>query len=546
MAIPLKILICDNFSPEALEILKNTEGVTLDYRPSIERDELLDAIADAHALLVRGGTMVDSSLLEAATCLRIIARAGIGVENIDMQAANQLGVVVTNTPSGSTTTMAEHTIAMMLALARRIPQASQAVKDGKWDSSAFNGSDIHGKTLGIIGGGKIARRVIEFARGLSMETILYDPYLSAEVIKNLGARKVSLKELLNCVDFMSLHVPLNLETEELLNATAFKRLKRGCYLINCASGRLIHEPALIEALKNGTVAGAALDSFAVEPPDVHNELLQNQKVICTPHLRAATVDAQINVTKQAALQVLDFLKCGAVNNALNVPSVNADQLKTLWPYLNLAERLGSFLAQLLNKPFNSINIEYAGNIITHPTEPMSMAALKGLLTPILGTRVNYVNARHIVEKRGIEVTETRTNITSGYSNSLTIQIKGDEGMQSVTGALFINRECRIIRVDGYQVENVPEGNILVVNNQDKPGVLALLGTLLEQAGINVAMMNLSRREKSGKSVSLLTVDQTIPASVIEKLQQDARIISARQVTLPPIANDLHPLKYGPC
>jgi len=537
----LNILVCDNFSPEALEILKNTEGVTLDYRPSIEREELRSAIAQAHALLVRGGTEVDSELLDAADNLRIIARAGIGVENIDMQAANQKGVVVTNTPSGSTTTMAEHTIAMMLSLARRIPQACHAVKQGKWDSTPFNGSDIHGKTLGIIGGGKIARRVIEFARGLSMDTILYDPYLSAEVIKNLGARKVSLDELLESVDFLSLHVPLNMETEEMLNAKAFARLKPGCHLINSASGRLINEQDLVDALNNGTVAGAALDAFAVEPPDVKNTLLQMENVICTPHLRAATVDAQVNVTKQAAIQVLDFLQRGVVNNALNVPSVNADQLKTLWPYLNLAERLGSFLAQLLNKPFNSISIEYAGSIINHPTEPMSMAALKGLLTPIIGSRVNYVNARHIVEKRGIEVTETRTNVTDGYSNTLTLRINGDEGTQSVSGALFLNRECRIIRVDGYQVENMPEGTILVVKNLDKPGVLALIGRVLEEAGINVAMMNLSRRENSGKAVSLLTVDQSIPDAVMEQLRQDPRILSARQVSLPPMADDLHPL-----
>ena len=542
----MKILVCDNFSPEALDILRNTEGAELVYRPGIGQTELLNAIADVDALLVRGGTEVNQALLEAGKNLSIVARAGIGVENIDMQAANQTGVVVTNTPSGSTTTMAEHTIAMMLALARRIPQASQAVKNGIWSSTPFNGSDIHGKTLGIIGGGKIARRVIEFARGLSMNTILYDPYLSAEVIKNLGARKVSLDELLGNVDFLSLHVPLNMETEEMLNASTFARLKPGCYLINCASGRLINEADMLQALEKGTLAGAALDAFAIEPPGPENPLLKNDNVICTPHLRAATVDAQINVTKQAALQVVDFLKHGAVNNALNVPSLNADQLQTLCPYLNLAERLGSFLAQLLKKPFNSISIEYAGSIINHPTEPMSMAALKGLLTPIIGARVNYVNARHILQKRGIEAKETRTNITDGYSNTLTLRIQGEEGTQSVSGALFLNQECRIIRVDGYQVENVPEGNILVVKNQDKPGVIALIGTVLEQADINVAMMNLSRRESSGKAVSLLTVDQTIPDAILEQLRQDPRILSARQVTLPPLADDLHPLKYGHC
>lgn len=528
----MNVLVCDTFSAEGLQLLRDTAGLQLDYQPGIRPEQLLERIATTDALLVRGGTAVTAELMAAAPRLKIIARAGIGVENIDLAAANRQGIVVTNTPTGSTTTMAEHAIAMMLALARRIPQASVAVKQGRWQSAPFTGTDIYGKTLGLIGGGKIARRVIEYAHGLHMDVNLYDPYLSEEVIKRLGARKVSLDTLLATADFLSLHVPLNLETEHLLNARTFARLKKGCYLVNCALGGLIDEEALLQALQDGTLAGAALDTFAIEPPAIDNPLLQLDNVICTPHLRAATAEAQINVTRQAAQQVIDYLCSGIVRNALNVPSVNADLLDSLRPYLELAERLGSLLAQMLHKPFSSIRIEYAGSLVQHPTEPLTTALLKGLLTPIIGSRINYVNAPHIVRERGISVTETRTNIAQGFSNMIRLTVCGDEGSQSVSGALFGGDECRIVGIDEYEVEGLPVGHLLVIKNEDRPGVLALLGTALAQADINVAMMNLSRRKSGGKAVSLLTVDQAVPEAVMRQLRADDRILSALQVYLP--------------
>ncbi|MBN2646026.1 MAG: phosphoglycerate dehydrogenase [Desulfuromonadaceae bacterium] len=526
------VLVSDTFSTEGLTILKESGDIELDYRPGISAKELLHHIPNADALIVRGGTAVTAQLIEAGEKLKIIARAGIGVENIDITAANRRGIVVTNTPTGSTTTMAEHAMAMMLALARKIPQACHAVKQGKWSSAAFHGSDIYGKTLGIIGGGKIARRVIEYAHALHMNINLYDPYLSEEVIKRLGARKVSFDTLLQNADFLTLHVPLNMETEHMLNAKTFARLKRGCLLINCALGGLINERDLIRALDEGIVGGAALDTFETEPPSPDNPLLSRDNVICTPHLRAATVDAQINVTCQAAHQVINFLRSGVVHNALNVPSINADLLDSLRPYLNLAERLGSFLSQLLRKPFSSIRVEFFGDIIQHPTEPLTMAALKGLLTPLLGSRINYVNAPHIVRERGISVTETRTNIAEGFSNMIRLHVCGEEGEQSISGALFGNNESRIVAIDEYPVECIPEGDILVVKNVDRPGVLALLGTVLAEKNVNVAMMNLSRRKISGKALSLLTVDQAVPDAAISQLLADERILSARQVSMP--------------
>ncbi|MCD6526964.1 MAG: phosphoglycerate dehydrogenase [Desulfuromonas sp.] len=527
----MKVLISDNFSPEGLKIFGEAKDIELEYRPSITPAELLEVIPDYDALLVRGGTTVSEEIIEAATKLKIISRAGIGVENIDMPTANRKGIVVTNTPSGSTTTIAEHAIAMMMSLARMIPQANQSVHEGQWQSSSFLGSEISGKTLGVIGGGKIGRRVIEYARGLQMHVNLYDPYLSEDIIKRLGASKVSLDTLLASADFLSLHIPLNLETEALLNTDTFAKLKPGCRLINCALAGLVDEPDMIEALNNGTLAGAALDTFAIEPPPLDNPLLSMDNVICTPHMRASTVDAQTNVTVQAAQQVIDFLGNGIVRNALNVPSVNAELLDTLRPYFDLAERMGSFLSQLLHKPFNAITIEYSGDLINHSTEPITMAFLKGLLTPIIGTRINYVNAPHLVRERGICVTETRRNVADGFTNMIVLTVSGEQGSQSVRGAMFSNQECRIIGVDDYDIEAVPTGNLLVVKNHDRPGVIALIGKLLAEANVNVAMMNLSRRQQSGKAMSLLTIDQKIPAQTMEKLRQDDSILSAVQVEL---------------
>jgi len=526
----VRVLISDNFSTEGLQVLADNESLTVDYRPGISPDELIKEISDVDALLVRGGTNISENIIKAATKLKIIARAGIGVENIDMSAANQCGIVVTNTPTGSTTTIAEHAIAMMMSLARMIPQAHTSTRQGSWNSTMFMGSEISGKTLGIIGGGKIGRRIIEYAHGLHMHVNLYDPYLSEEVIKRLGASKVSLDNLLQNADFISLHVPLNNETEEILNADTFDKIKPGCRLINCALGGLINEPDMINALQNGTLAGAALDTFTTEPPQPDNPLLSMDNVICTPHIRAATIDAQENVTVQAAHQVVDFLTTGIVRNALNAPPVNADLLDSLRPYLELGEKMGSFLAQQLNnEPFDSIAIEYSGELTLHSTEPITLAILKGLLTPIIGSRVNYVNAPHIVRERGINVSEIRRNVAEGFSNMIELVVSGKQGQRSIQGAMFNNQEGRIVAVDGYSVEAIPSGNILVVKNHDRPGVIALLGTLMAQSNINVAMMNLSRGKINGTAMSLLTVDNRIPSETMDQLRQNENILSAIQV-----------------
>ncbi len=527
----MKVLVSDNFSPEGLQVFEHAEDIELCYRPGISPDELLAEVADADALVVRGGTHVTEEVLDAARQLRVVGRAGIGVENMDLPAVNRKGVVVMNTPFGSTTTTAEHTIAMLMSLARQIPAASQSTKAGHWEKNHFMGVEIAGKTLGVIGGGKIGRIVIEMALGLKMRVLLYDPYMATEMARQLMAEHVEFEELLSRSDFITLHIPLNSETANILDEESLEKIKPGCRIVNCAIGGLIDEEALARAIKKGHIAGAAIDVFSKEPPQKNNPLLALPQVICTPHLRAATADAQINVTVQVAHQIVDFLTKGIVVNALNVPSISVELLSVLRPYIELADRLGSFQAQLFTKGQEQVIIEYAGGITDFPSEPLTMALLKGLLTPILGSMVNYVNAPHLARERGIRVLETRSSTSEGFSNMIRVTVKGGDGERSVCGALFGESDYRIVRVDDYHVEAVPDGHILVLHNDDRPGVIGFIGQTLANAGVNVAMMNLSRRKINGRAISLINVDSEIPESVLVEMRANEHILSAVQVKL---------------
>jgi D-3-phosphoglycerate dehydrogenase / 2-oxoglutarate reductase len=527
----MKVLVSDKFSQEGLNVFAEAAGIELVYKPGVPFEELLKLAADADALVVRGGTLVSEELLQAATKLKVVGRAGIGVENMDLAAANRKGVVVMNTPFGSTTTIAEHTISMLMALARQIPQASHSIKSGRWAKERFLGVEIAGKVLGVVGAGKIGRLVVERAIGLKMRVIVYDPYLATDVIRHLGAEHVEFDELLARADFITLHIPLNAETERLFDEATIAKVKPGCRIINCGIGGLIDEEALAEAIGKGRVAGAALDVFTKEPPDPDNPLLALEQVICTPHLRAATVDAQVNVTVQAAHQIVDFLQKGIVTNALNVPSISADLLAVIRPYVELAERLGSFQAQFHAKGLQNIMVEYAGTVTEHPTSPLTMAILKGLLTPMIGSMVNYVNAPHLARERGIRVVEARSSSADGFSNMIRLTVQGADGERSVCGALFGENDYRIVRVDDHHVEAVPHGHILVLHNDDRPGVIGFIGQVLAEANVNIAMMNLSRRKIKGHAVSLINVDSKIPDAILDRLRQNAHILSAVQVHL---------------
>lgn len=527
----MRVLVSDKFPNEGLQVLEEAEGIELDYQPGLTTEQLLKAVAETDALIVRSGTNVTEEVFQAGNKLQVVGRAGVGTSNLDLEAANRKGVVVMHTPFGSTITTAEHTIAMIFSLARQIPAASQSTKTGHWESDRFLGIEVAGKTLGVLGAGKIGSLVIERALSLKMKPIVYDPYLVEDTVRKLGAEQVDFEGLLSQSDFLTLHTPYNLETAKILNSETLARVKPGCHIINCATGGLIDEVALADAIKAGRVAGAAIDVFTKEPPSADNPLLQLEQVICTPHLRTATSDAQVNVTVQVANQVVDFLTKGIIVNAVNVPSISADLLATMRPHLDLAERLGSFQAQLYGKGLEEVRLEYAGTVTNNPTEPLTMAALKGVLKPMVGSEVNYINAPYLAKERNIRVTETRSQVTRGFSCMIRLEVVGADGINSVCGALFGQDDYRIVRVNGCNVEALPKGHILVLLNEDQPGIIGFIGQLLGEAQINIAGMNLTRQSTDGQAVSLINVDSCIPDETLEKLRAHKHIVAANQIVL---------------
>jgi D-3-phosphoglycerate dehydrogenase len=521
----------DRFPAEGLQVFEQAEGLEVDYQPGLSPEQLLVAVADADALVVRGGTQVDEAVFQAGKKLKVVGRAGVGTDNMDLAAANRKGVVVMHSPFGSATTTAEHTLALLMALARQIPAASASTKSGRWESDRFLGVELTGKTLGVVGAGKVGRLVIERALALKMLPIVHDPYLSPDTIRMYGAEPVDFCELLARADFITLHVPLTAETANLLDAETLARVKPGCRIVNSGTGGLIDEAALAEAIRTGHIAGAAVDVFAKEPPDPGHPLLDLDQVICTPHLRTATLDAQVNVTVQVARQIVDFLQRGVIVNAVNVPSISIELLDTLRPYIALAETLGSFVAQLYGRELNEARLEFAGAVTALPTEPLTTAAIKGLLTPMVGAEVNYINAPFLAGERGIRVIETRSQRTEGYTSLIRLTVNGSEGEHFVCGALFGEEDFRIVQVDGYNVEAEPRGHILVLYNEDRPGMVGFIGQVLGQAGVNIAMMNLTRHKVNGKAVSLVNIDSQVPEAQLEALRQHPSILAVRQIEL---------------
>lgn len=531
----MKVLVADRLSQAGLDIFEQAKNVELVYRPDLTEEQLLDAVHDVDALVVRSGTHLTAEVFARANRLRVVGRAGIGTENMDLTAANRKGLVVMNTPFGSAITSAEHTIAMLMALARNIPQASQSVRQGEWQKERFQGVEISGKILGVVGAGKIGRLVIERALGLRMRILVYDPYLPAEMVQQMGAEQVELSELQQQADFVTLHIPLNAETDQLVEESFLSRLKPGCRIINCAQGGLVDEQALAAAIQAGQIAGAALDVFSKEPPPAEHPLLKMDEVVCTPHLRAASADAQVNIAVQIAQQVVDFLQNGTIVNALNVPSVSADLLKEIRPYLELSERMGHFIEQYCASGLETVLIEYSGAIVDYPTESMTSALLKGLLLPMLGDDVNYVNAALHAEERGIKITEARSKTADEFASMIRVRVKGKTGEHNLCGALFGNDDYRLVRIDDYPVEAVPAGHLLVLRNQDQPGVIGGVGRILADAGVNIAMMNLSRRKVNGKAISLIGLDSPVSVEVVKQLEDIDGVLSATLVTLPEVS-----------
>jgi D-3-phosphoglycerate dehydrogenase len=527
-----RVLVSDKLSSEGLEILKSAPDMQVDNITGLKPEQLAEKIGPYHGLIVRSASKVTAGVIAAAENLRVIGRAGVGVDNVDVAAATKRGIVVMNTPAGNNITTAEHAISMMMALARSIPQATASMKGGKWEKSSFTGSEVFNKTLGILGIGNIGSLVAERALGLKMRVIAHDPFISQQAAQRLGVELVSVDDLYARSDFISVHTPLNAETRGLVGAAAFAKMKKGVRIINCARGGIVDEEALAAAINEGKVVGAAVDVFSKEPPPPENPLLKLDKVILTPHLGAATTEAQLNVAIAIAHQVVNYLTRGVIQDAVNVPSVSPELLEVLGPYLTLCEKLGSFQGQVLSAAPEEVAIEYAGEVAQYDVKSLTLAVLRGLLARVLeSAEVNYVNAPAIAHERGMRIVESKASESKGFSNLVTVSIKTAKEPSVVAGAIFGQHVIRLVRINDFYLDASPEGFILMLHNRDVPGVVGAVGTLLGKAKINIARLELGREKIGGMAISLIHVDDSIPASVLEELRKLPDIVSAQLVTL---------------
>ncbi len=526
----MKVLVSDNISPKGIEILKKA-GLEVDVKTGMKPEELKACIGEYSGLIIRSATKVTAEIIEAASKLKVIGRAGSGLDNVDKISASKKGIVVMNTPGGNTITTAEHTIALLFAVARLIPQATLSMKSGKWEKKKFMGVELLNKTLGIIGLGNIGSHVAKRAQGLQMNVIAYDPFLSEYTAEETGIRKVSIDELFSQSDFITIHAPLTTETRGLINSKTISKMKEGVRIINCARGGIIKESDLYEAIKNGKVAGAALDVFEKEPTDNNNPLFTLDNFVCTPHLGASTEEAQENVATAVSEQVADYLINGTISNAVNFPSIPSDQIHRLQPYINLAEKIGGFSSQVFEGGVTEITVEFRGDASEINTAPVTIAAIKGFLAPILLETVNFVNAPYIAKERGIEIKETKSDDAGDYQNMIALRIKAKDKEIYLAGALFSKIDPRIVLIDNFKVEIVPDGELLLIYNNDKPGVIGNIGTLLGNNKINIARMHFGRETAGGKAISVVSIDTPPSPEIIEQIKELPNILSVKKISL---------------
>jgi len=515
---PPRVLISDALSPAAVAIFKN-RGLEVDFQPNLGKDKakLAATINGFDGLAIRSATKVTAKTLEQAKNLKVIGRAGIGVDNVDIAAATARGIIVMNTPFGNSITTAEHAITLMLALARQIPEADSSTRAGKWEKNKFLGVEIFGKTLGIVGCGNVGSIVADRGLGLKMKVIAYDPYLSVERALTLGVEKVELDELWRRADFITLHTPLTDKTRNIVNAETLAQTKNGVRLINCARGELVDEAALGEALKAGHVAGAALDVFREEPA-TQSMLFELPNVVCTPHLGASTMEAQENVALQVAEQMSDYLLRGAISNAVNFPSISAEEATKLKPFVSLAEKLGSFAGQLTESAVKQVRMTYEGVVGQMNIKALTASAVAGLLRPMLQD-VNVVSAPLVAKDRGIVVEETRRDAEGDYDSLITLTVVTDRQTRSVSGTVFADGRPRIVNIKGIRMDAEFAPSMLYVTNQDKPGFVGRFATLLADAGINIATFHLGRDCAGGNAIALVEIDGAVPAGVLDRVRQ---------------------------
>jgi D-3-phosphoglycerate dehydrogenase len=528
----MKVLISDNLSPVGEKILRDA-GLEVDVKTGLPPEELKAIIGEYDGLVIRSATKAKADIIEAGTKLKVIGRAGIGLDNVDIPAASEKGIVVMNAPDGNAVTAAEHAISMMMSLARNIPQATASMKAGKWEKKSFMGREVTGKTLGIVGIGRIGSIVANRAQGLKMKVIAFDPFMPQELVEKIGVERVDLLELARRADFISVHTPLTKDNRHMLSTEFFNAMKKDAMFIDCARGGVADEEALYVALKEGRIAGAALDVFEKEPTTLETTpLLSLNNFICTPHLGASTSEAQENVAVAIAEQIADYLTKGAVRNAVNVPSVSDEVLAKIGPYITLGEMLGSLHMQIAKGGVKEVRLEYSGDVAEQNVGPITVAFLKGLFTPILQDAVNFVNAPLIAKDRGIKVIESKNTCSADFTSLVKIVVKTTEGENLLAGTVFGTKKPRLVRLNSFWLEALPAGPMLLVYNKDIPGVIGAIGTTIGAAGVNISRMTVGREEESQQNVILLNTDQPVNKELLAKVLELEHVDHAMALTLP--------------
>ena len=525
------ILITDDLSPQGLEHLENSSDVAFDIVKGLTPETLAQRIPGYDGLIVRSSVKVTEAVLAAADKLKVVGRAGVGIDNIDIKAASLLGIIVMNTPGANTIATAEHTIALLLGLCRHVPQAHCSLQDGRWDRKSFIGVQLYRKTIGVIGMGRIGAQVATRCQAFGMEVLVYDPYLSHEAAHEMKVKRVDLPELLVSSDFITLHAALTPDTEKIIDADAIAQMKDGVRLVNAARGPLIDETALIEGLQSGKIAGAALDVYTEEPLSPQSPLRNLPNVVITPHLAASTQEAQRDVGTQIIDQMLDALHEQDFRNSINMPIVDAQLFRSLRPFLNLAEKIGSLQTQLADDAIKRIEVEVKGEEINGHIKPVTVAILKGLLEPILHQTVNYINSPHLARQRGIVISQTCSLPTPDYPNLISCRVEWTGGSRTISATLFNHDEPRLVQIDGYRVDVRPDGIILVMSNHDQPGIIGRVGTILGERDINIATWRYGSRRPDGLALSFIGVDCDVPENVINTLLDFEPIVWIKKVRL---------------
>ena len=526
----IKILVSDTLAKEGVKLLEREKSFKVDVKTKLSPGELKKIIGNYDGLVIRSATKVTKDIIKQADKLKIIGRAGIGLDNVDVEAASKKGIIVMNSPTGNTISTAEHAFSLLLALARNIPQANASLKIGKWEKKKFMGVELYGKVLGVIGLGRIGGEVAKRAQSFKMKVLAYDPFLAKEKAEELGVESVDFKTLAKNADYITIHTPLTTETKYIINKASISMMKPTVRIVNCARGGIVKEEDIVEAVEKGKIAGAAFDVFEKEPP-IGSKVISSDKIITTPHLGASTEEAQVNVSIDIARSVRDALLNKGIRNSVNVPSVDPEVLKTMQPYLELAEKIGLMQGQLVEGYIKTVKITYVGDIINQNLNALTLSIIKGLLSPILEEKVNNVNAVVIARERCIHIIERKTEKVEDFAHLIHVIVETSKMKNAIMGAVFMNNYPRIVKINNFYVEAFPRGYMLVISNKDVPGIVGLIGMLLGNAKINIAGMTFGREKPGGNAITLLNVDKEVPKAIVEKIKKAKHIKGVKQIKL---------------